>query len=44
VRVFVSTIWEHKWLTIRAVATGWVFSMIVIRTGMREIVHRGGTA
>jgi hypothetical protein len=35
----VSTIWEHKWLTIRAVATGWVFSMIVIRTGMREIVH-----
>jgi hypothetical protein len=35
----VSTIWEHKWLTVRAIATGWLFSMIVIRTGMREIVH-----
>ena len=35
----VSTIWEHKWLAVRAIATGWLFSMIVIRTGMREIVH-----
>ena len=34
-----STIWEHKWLTARAIATGWFFSMIVIRMGMRDIVH-----
>ena len=34
-----STIWEHKWLTLRAIATGWLFSMVVIRLGMRDIVH-----
>ena len=34
-----STIWEHKWLTLRAIATGWLFSMVVIRAGMRDIVH-----
>ncbi len=34
-----STIWEHKWLALRAILTGWVFSMIVIRIGMRDIVH-----
>jgi hypothetical protein len=32
-------IWDHKWLAIRAVATGWVFASIVIRFGMRDIVH-----
>jgi hypothetical protein len=34
-----SRIWEHKWLTIRAVAIGWLFAAVVIRVGMREIVH-----
>lgn len=34
-----SRIWDHKWLTLRAIATGWVFASIVIRFGMREIVH-----
>jgi hypothetical protein len=34
-----SRIWDHKWLAIRAIATGWLFSAIVIRVGMREIVH-----
>jgi hypothetical protein len=34
-----STIWEHKWLTVRAIATGYLFSFVVIRTGMRDIVH-----
>jgi hypothetical protein len=34
-----SRIWEHKWLSIRAIATGWLFASIVIRFGMREIVH-----
>lgn len=32
-------VWDHKWLAIRAIATGYVFSSIVIRFGMREIVH-----
>ena len=32
-------IWDHKWLAIRAIATGWVFTSIVIRLGMREVVH-----
>src|SRR4051812_44206916 len=32
-------IWDHKWLALRAIATGWVFASIVIRIGMREIVH-----
>ncbi|HUK35951.1 MAG TPA: hypothetical protein VLV86_18670 [Vicinamibacterales bacterium] len=35
----VSRVWEHKWLAIRAIATGWLFSLIVIRMGMRQIVH-----
>lgn len=34
-----STVWEHKWLTVRAIATGWLFFSIVIRAGMRDIVH-----
>jgi hypothetical protein len=34
-----SRIWDHKWLAVRAVATGWLFTWIVIRIGMREIVH-----
>jgi hypothetical protein len=34
-----SRIWEHKWLTIRAIAIGWLFAAVVIRVGMREIVH-----
>ncbi len=34
-----STMWEHRWLAIRAIATGWVFASIVIRIGMRDIVH-----
>jgi hypothetical protein len=34
-----STIWEHKWLTLRAILTGWLFTMTVIRMGMRDIVH-----
>jgi hypothetical protein len=34
-----STIWEHKWLTARAIATGYLFSWFVIRTVMRDIVH-----
>ena len=32
-------IWDHKWLTLRAIATGWIFASIVIRFGMREMVH-----
>jgi len=32
-------VWDHKWLTLRAIATGWVFASIVIRFGMREVVH-----
>ena len=32
-------IWDHKWLALRAIATGWVFASVVIRLGMREIVH-----
>jgi hypothetical protein len=32
-------IWDHKWLAIRAVVTGWVFASLVIQIGMREIVH-----
>ena len=35
----VSTIWEHKWLSARAIVTGWLFTMVVIRIGMRDIVH-----
>ena len=34
-----STIWEHKWLSLRAIATGWLFFVVVIRTGMSDIVH-----
>jgi hypothetical protein len=34
-----STVWEHKWLTARAIATGYLFSWLVIRTVMRDIVH-----
>jgi hypothetical protein len=34
-----SAIWEHKWLTVRAIATGWLFSLVVIRLGMADIVH-----
>jgi hypothetical protein len=34
-----SRIWDHKWLAIRAIATGWLFSSIVIRIGMAELVH-----
>jgi hypothetical protein len=34
-----STVWEHKWLTLRAIATGWLFSTIVIKGGMRDFVH-----
>jgi hypothetical protein len=34
-----STIWEHKWMTARAIATGYLFSWLVIRTLMRDIVH-----
>ncbi len=34
-----ATIWEHKWLTARAIATGYVFSWIVVRTVMRDLVH-----
>ncbi|HVZ24172.1 MAG TPA: hypothetical protein VG871_24035 [Vicinamibacterales bacterium] len=34
-----SAIWEHKWLTVRAIATGWLFSFVVIRMGMHDIVH-----
>ena len=34
-----STIWEHKWLTARAIATGYLFSWLVVRTLMRDIVH-----
>jgi hypothetical protein len=34
-----STIWEHKWLAVRAIVTGWLFSQLVIRVGMRDIVH-----
>lgn len=34
-----STVWEHKWLTARAIATGWLFSTIVIKGGMRDFVH-----
>ena len=32
-------VWDHKWLAIRAIATGYVFSALVIQIGMREIVH-----
>jgi|KBSMisStandDraft_5_1062788.scaffolds.fasta_scaffold00272_30 hypothetical protein len=32
-------IWDHKWLTIRAVTMGFLFAWIVIRIGMKEIVH-----
>lgn len=34
-----ATIWEHKWLTARAIATGYVFYWIVVRTVMRDLVH-----
>ena len=34
-----SAVWEHKWLTLRAIATGWLFSFVVIRMGMHDIVH-----
>ena len=34
-----SRVWDHKWLAIRAIATGYIFSSIVIRVGMRQIVH-----
>jgi hypothetical protein len=34
-----SRIWDHKWLTLRAVVTGWLFASIVIRIGMKEVVH-----
>ena len=34
-----STIWEHKWLTARAIATGYLFSFVIIRMVMRDIVH-----
>jgi len=34
-----SRIREHKWLTIRAIALGWLFAAVVIRIGMKEIVH-----
>ena len=34
-----STIWEHRWLALRSIATGWIFTQVVIRVGMRDIVH-----
>jgi hypothetical protein len=34
-----SRIWDHKWLTLRAVATGWLFAWFVVRIVMKDIVH-----
>ena len=34
-----SRIWDHKWLAIRAIATGTLFFWIVIRFGMAGVVH-----
>jgi hypothetical protein len=34
-----SQILEHKWLAIRAIATGWLFWFVVINMGMRGMVH-----
>ena len=34
-----SAIWEHKWMTVRAIMTGWLFAFVVIRMGMHDIVH-----
>jgi hypothetical protein len=34
-----SQILQHKWLAVRAIATGWLFWFVVINMGMRGVVH-----